>query len=125
MPVTWNFAVEEELVTAQAKGPTTYEQCISMLEEVSGDPRHDPRFKVLVDVRGIDYSPSVAEVRQLAEALVERRESFSKGMAVIVDPGPHYDLAELCSRLAKSQGFTLACFGTEPLARDWCSRNGD
>ena len=117
--------MEEELVTVRAQGPTTYEQCISMLEQVRGDPRHEPRFKVLVDARGIDYSPSVAEVRKLAGALGECRDGFAGRMAAVLDPGPHYDLAELCARFAKDQGFTLACFGAVQLALEWFSADPD
>jgi hypothetical protein len=123
VPFDWKFATEEELVTVRASGPTTFEQCIAVLDEIIGDPRHQKQFRVLVDAREVDYSPSIAELRQIATALAERHDSFSGRIALVLDPGPTFDLGELCSRLAQAEGFTLACFGAVQLALEWFESN--
>ena len=105
----------------RAEGPSSYEQIISALEALRTDPGYDSRFKILVDAREIDYSASMPEVRQMVAALGASKASFSRSLAVVIEPGPQFDLAELFARLAAGEGFTLSCFGAMQPALDWCS----
>ena len=97
----------------------------SALAALPEDALFQPRFRVLFDARGLEISPTIAEVRAMVKEVTDRQEQLRGRIAVVVEPGPLYDLAELGARLARDQGSEARCFGSPDAARDWLAeRNG-
>jgi len=64
MPFSYRISEEEGVAYVTASGSVDVRSSVETMGELSRDPIFDPDFKVVVDLREMQYRPSLGELRQ-------------------------------------------------------------
>lgn len=91
-------------------GPADYEDCDRLLRRLAAGLRDRSGPPVLIDARGIEYLPSTAETRTLAELMIARSDSIRAPIAIVTEPGAIYGMGRLFTIRASLAGVPVEAF---------------
>lgn len=109
----------ERLACVTALGPIDFEQSLAVGDELAADPEFEPGFKLLVDLRRMEFNPSTPEIESFARTLPRFKQVFSDRIAVATSGGVHFGLARMTCLMAEAGGFLMRAFSDYEAARAW------
>ena len=109
MPFTHNISEEEQIAFVKANGKIDLKSCIDAVRDVANAFNNRSHFGVLVDLRAMDYSPRIQELRSLAQILGERKSTFRGGVAIIMAEEKETIAFAACT-IARAWGFVMKPF---------------
>ena len=118
MPFRWTFSEEEELVYVVGQGPVDLASAVETLFLVAGNPRFLSHWRVLVDLREMEYEPQPKEAVEMARVLGVSK-SMLQGRVAVVVAAPVRPLAGLAASLASQNGAAVREFTDPAEARVW------
>ncbi|MBU0983360.1 MAG: hypothetical protein KKA42_05790 [candidate division Zixibacteria bacterium] len=118
MPFSHTISAPEKLARVRAEGPVNLDACIKAIEALASDPEFSKDFKIIVDLRKMDYDPSNTDVQGLASFLGARCSSFQERTAVVVPPRL-LGVARIVTVLAEVAGFRMKMFTDYDGAVGW------
>src|SRR5690349_9077558 len=98
MPLSYTIDRERNLADVRAVGKVTLEDAIRTTRAVAADISH-AECGCLVDVRGMEYFPSVSDLKELAFEFIRLRAAFRCGTSFIVSNDRHYALGRFLAAL--------------------------
>lgn len=118
MPLTYTIDHERNLADVRGVGKVTLDDTIRTVRAVATDVAHE-QCGCLVDVREMDYFPSVTELKEIAFEFIRLRAAFRSGTAFIVANERHYALGRFLAALVDTAGLRMAVFRSSAEAEFW------
>jgi hypothetical protein len=118
MDPTRNFA------DVKATGAVTLDEALRMIRVVAAELAHN-QCGSLVDVREMNYYPTVVELKEIAFEYIRLRNAFRCGIAFIVSNDKHYGLGRLLAALVDSAGLRIGVFRDSAEAEGWLKNLAD
>ena len=119
MPFTHRVSPGSPPTFVVAEGAIDLQACLDVADDLRSGPDCCPDPAVVVDLREMEYSPSMDDIRVLVAAFAKHKTSYNGRIGVLVALGPIYDLAELFCALARGRGLEMAAFLSSQAALDW------
>ena len=69
MPFRWTFSQTEELVQVVGDGSIDLSTAVQALYDVTGSQEFSPHWRVLIDLRLMEYEPEPADAVEIARVL--------------------------------------------------------
>jgi hypothetical protein len=108
--ITHYIDPDRGMVFVSCAGRLDFGVCARAIRALADDPGFSPRYKILADVREVDFHPDSAEAIDLARTIVDMREFFAGKIALVVAGRVQLFTAQLVSRLAMAGGITMMPF---------------
>lgn len=118
MALTYTIDLERNLADVRGSGDVTLSDAIRTIRDISGDVAHH-EVGCLVDVREMDFYPSVLELKEMAFEFIRLRAAFRCGTAFIVSNEKHYALGRFLAALVDTAGLRMAVFRDSGEAEFW------
>ena len=112
-------------VLVAVKGRASLTECIAMVEKLTSSAEFDPSYRVLGDVREIDFAPSVKEAQALSRLFQAKRERYANGLGVLVGSPLIYGLTRMINLFSGQQAELIAPFLDEAEAFAWLAAGAD
>ena len=119
MAFTCQIREQDRIAYVEADGHIDLAACRAIIAEVASEIRSVPELGVLVDIRGIDYSPTVEDLRELGATLGDMREMLVSRSVAIVSGESRLPLTWLACALAEASGLRMASFSDYKQAKSW------
>lgn len=124
MPLTYTMDPQRNFADVHGVGVVTLDEAIHTIRAVAGDLAHN-QCGCLVDVREMDYFPSVLELKDMAFEFIRLRAAFRCGTAFIVSNDKHYALCRFLASLVDTAGLRMAVFRDPEEAEFWLRTHTD
>ena len=119
MPIQHRIYPEHELTYVNCAGHVDMKLSQQAMKAVARDPLHSPRFRVLVEVDGMEFEPTHAEARELGRSLGGVRDSYQGRVAIVASGALLFGLMRMVAVFAEMNGFTMKVFGDVARAHAW------
>ncbi len=123
MAFTCRIGEQDKIIYVEADGPTDLAACHAIIAEVATEIRLMPDLGVLVDIRGIDYSPTVEDLGEIGATLGDMRETVMTRSVAIVSGESRLPLTRLACTLAEASGLRMASFSDYKRAKSWLAQH--
>jgi hypothetical protein len=118
MPLTFVIDHERNLADVGGSGKVTLEEAVRTIRTVAADVAHE-QVGCLVDVRQMDWFPTVTELKEIAFEFIRLRASFRNGTSFVVANERHYALGRFLAMLVDTAGIRMAVFKDPGEAEYW------
>ena len=118
MPLTYLIDHDLNLADVRGSGKVTLHDTIHVVRAVAADVAHH-QCGCLVDIREMDFFPTVAELKEIAFEFIRLRASFRSGTSFIVGNDRHYALGRFLAMLVDTAGIRMAVFKDPGAAEHW------
>jgi hypothetical protein len=119
MPYHLEFDPSHRQAVLRAEGDVDLAASLDAIAVLTIDPRLQPGYAILVDMRQADYTPSLADARKLTE-LRDQAESLRHHPIAFVTATPaHYSAASLVATMASLRGVAARAFREQGEALAW------
>lgn len=118
MPLSYSIDTQRNLADVRGTGVVTLADAIRTIRDISGDVAHH-QVGCLVDVRQMDFYPTVHELKEMAFEFIRLRAAFRCGTAFIVANDKHYALGRFLSALVDTAGLRMGVFRTTEEGEFW------
>ncbi len=122
-PFSVIISKKRRLAVVTAHRPIAVSAYKTAITKVTANPNYCSRYRLLVDLRKVEFRPSASEVRDLASFLGQNRRSFKNQVAVVVSDIFSYGLARMASIYAGLIGFNLMVFDDAAETTTWITQN--
>lgn len=119
MPTTCRIAKDEGIVYVDSEGRVDLESMIESVIEVTGSPDFSPHFRVLSDLREIEYQPAVSEAIDFGHFMGTLHALLRDRIAAVLSNPVHYRLSKIVCLLARARGIEMQSFRDMESARAW------
>jgi hypothetical protein len=119
MPITWSICEEKRLALVRYEGPINLAQVVDTMVEVAGSPEFERDYGVLVDLREMEYSPSVRELIEIASAVINMKSLMQGKIALVTATAFHHQMTQFNVRLVSVVGVRGKAFREMEEARKW------
>jgi hypothetical protein len=106
MPLTIALDEQATLLRVTANGTVDCDEALRGVRSSAG-LLAGLGWGALVDVQTMDYTPSVADLRQIALEFARLRAAFGGGVAFVVASDVHYRLGKLLAALTELRGIRM------------------
>jgi hypothetical protein len=124
MPLTYTLDPDRNFADVRGEGPVTLEETIHTVRDIAADLAHN-QCGCLVDVREMDFFPTVWELKEIAFEFIRLRAAFRCGTAFIVSNDRHYSLGRFLAALVDTAGLRMAVFRDPEEAELWLRTHTD
>jgi hypothetical protein len=124
VPLTWSLDPNRNFADVRGVGTVTLPEAIRAIRELAASFAHH-HCGCLVDVRDMDFYPTVAELKELAFEYIRLRAAFRCGTSFIVSNDRHYSLGRLLAALVDVAGLRMAVFRDPDEAEAWLRKQSD
>jgi hypothetical protein len=108
-----------DLVTVTCSGEAELLEGVDVMHKVVEDPRCQPKQRFLVDLAGLDCTPTAEQVRSFVASLPRRDSPGKRKVAVVVSNSFHFGMARMTAILAETRGVFFRVFLFHDEAREW------
>lgn len=122
MPLTYTIDVDRNLADVRGAGKVTLADSIHTIRAVAADVSHQ-QCGCLVDIREMDYFPSIAELKEMAFEFIRLRAAFRCGTSFVVSNDRHYALGRFLAALVDTAGIRMAVFKDMAEAEYWLNNH--
>jgi hypothetical protein len=122
MPFSYTLDHDRNLADVRGEGKVTLEDAIRTIRAVAADVAHE-QCGCLVDVRRMDYYPTIVELKEIAFEFIRLRAAFRCGTSFIVNNDRHYALGRFLAALVDTAGLRMAVFREPAEAEYWLSNH--
>ncbi len=119
MAITYEISPEQETAFVRVSGAVDMRSALAAMGELANDPNFDRNFKIVIDVREMDYRPSLGELRVMAWALGHERERYAEQVAVVLPERAGRVRPHIFARFARMAGMGFNLFRDMPSALRW------
>lgn len=95
----YSYTISKSERRARVTVEGTYDLAAAMraTQQLAEDPRFEPEFGILIDLRGMEYDaiPKFEELETGATVTETKRDAFRGPVAVVSIPGPFFDVVRL------------------------------
>ena len=99
----------KRLVMTAAIGRVDFEGCMESMLGITADKRYQADFDTIVDLRQIEFTPSLGELHQFSEA-VGGLGIYKGRMAIVVTSSPQFEAARQFSSFSETYGRDFQVF---------------
>lgn len=124
MPLRYTIDADRNFADVCGEGKVDLAETIHLIRAVAGDLAHH-QCGCLVDVRKMDFFPTVWELKEIAFEFVRLRTAFRCGTAFIVSNDKHYALGRFLAALVDTAGLRMAVFRDPDEAELWLRTHTD
>ena len=110
---------EKRSVLVVVRGRASLTDCAQMVEDLTSAPQYDPSFRVLGDVREIEFAPSASEAQALSRLFEAKRALYGNGLGVLVGSSLHYGLTRMINLFSAGGDELIVPFTEEAEALHW------
>jgi hypothetical protein len=112
LPATYSRTVMDDrrMIHIVGRGQADASSCIQAVREQASHPAHMPEYKILLDIRELDFHPDSMEAISLARTVVDLRKKFQGKIAVVVCDKVQMFAAQLVGRLVSAGGISMMPF---------------
>src|SRR5687768_7726681 len=118
MPLTYAIDSERNYADVRGTGVVTLEDTIHTIRTIAGDVAHH-QCGCLVDIREMDFFPTVRELKEIAFEFIRLRAAFRCGTAFVVSNDKHFALGRFLAALVDTAGLRMAVFRDPEQAEFW------
>jgi hypothetical protein len=118
VPLTYTIDRDRNLADVRGEGKVTLDDAIRAIRVIAVDCSHE-QCGCLVDIRQMDYFPSVSELKEIAFEFIRLRAAFRCGTSFIVTSEKHYQLGRFLAALVDTAGIRMAVFKDPAEAEFW------
>jgi hypothetical protein len=118
MPLKYAVDPERNLADVNGSGKVTLDDALRTIRAVAVDVGHE-QCGCLVDIRLMDFYPTIAELKEIAFEFIRLRASFRAGTAFLVSNDRHYSLGRFLAMLVDTAGIRMAVFKDPGQAEFW------
>lgn len=118
MPLSYTIDHDRDLADVRGRGKVTLDETIHTIRSIAGDIGHDG-LGCLVDVREMDFFPTIAQLKEIAFEFIRLRASFRSGTVFVVSNDKHYALGRFLAMLVDTAGIRMAVFKDAGMAEHW------
>lgn len=120
MPFMYTISQEDKIAYVTAHGSINMEAIKQIISDVAADPLFQPKYKVIVDLRKMEYSPSVSDIQLIASLVGEMKKSYQNKVAIVVSGKFHYGMAKMAAAYTEMSGVPMIdAFTDFEEARQW------
>lgn len=119
MPIVHTIAAQEEMAFVTSCSPVNLDTIRDSILGLANEPGFSPDFRILVDLRDMDYAPSNEDIQIIAENLGRMKDSYCNRIAVVVAGDLHFGLFRMASTYADLKGVDMKIFRDPEEARAW------
>lgn len=91
-------------------------QTVLKLASENSAPR---QYDILIDLRQRTGRPSLTDIAEVVNVMIEHRDSFRSKLAILTHPGPGFDDAKFMELYAGNRGFRVGAFKDFEEAINW------
>jgi hypothetical protein len=113
------FTFEEESVTIVLASSFEVEELTATMQAILAHPDFTRGRDVVMDARGSDVNPNLADIKSMLATLHAVSSEFSGCWAVVVSDALRFGLARMASSLGSSLGLKINAFHTPEEAKRW------
>jgi len=117
VPYRWSICQEEELAEIVADGVIDISSSIEALFAVTSDPEYAPHYRILIDMREMNFTPRLGDALEIASVL-RRARSVLRGRMALVTQEDLSRLAMIVASIARG-GVMIRTFEDYDAARLW------
>ena len=118
MPVSYTLDEHRNVADVQVSGAVTLDDAVKAIRSVAAELSQH-QCGSLVDAREMEYTPSIADLRDIAFEFVRLRAAFRCGIAFVVSNDKHYGLGRLLATMVDSSGLRIGVFLEHDDAEEW------
>src|SRR3954462_5711995 len=122
MPLTFSIDHDRNLADVRGWGKVTLEDTIHLVRTLAVDVASE-ECGCLVDIRGLDFFPTIAELKEIAFEFIRLRAAFRCGTSFIVGNDKHYALGRFLAMLVDTAGIRMAVFKDPGEAELWLNHH--
>lgn len=119
MPFNYTISPERGVAVVKATGPVDVRSSVEAMGRLAGDPSFRSDYRVVVDLREMEYQPSLGELRLIAWAMGHEKKSYPKRIAVVLSENQRLRRAKRYARFSQLAGFGLELFADMNEAMRW------
>jgi len=119
MPFDYTISPEKGVAMVRATGPVDVRSSVEAMGKLASDPSFSREYRVVVDLREMEYRPSLGELRLIAWAMGHEKKSYPNKVAVVLSETQRLERAKRFARFSKLAGFGLELFADMNEAMRW------
>lgn len=119
MPYQVRLSSEGPIIHMTATGPFDFEACLPVFTEVERVMETSPEAAILADVRDIEYTPSVADVKHFVARHAEMTRLWHNPFALVASRGVNFGMAMMMCTLVEVSGGRSQAFMDREEAESW------
>ncbi len=119
MPFDYTISPEKGTALVRASGPVDVRSSVEAMGRLASDPSFHPDYRVVVDLRDMEYRPSLGELRLIAWAMGHEKKSYPKRIAVVLSESQRMQRAKRYARFSQMAGLGLELFADMNEALRW------
>ena len=119
MPYHLEFDATLRRAILRAEGAVDLAASLDAIAALTIDPRLQPGYAILVDMRQADYTPSLADARKLTELRDQAAELRHHPIAFVTATSAHYSAASLVAAMASLRGVAARAFQRHEEGLSW------
>jgi hypothetical protein len=119
MPYDVRLSSDGPIIHLTADGPFDFEDNVPVFAELERTLDGSPEAAILVDVRGIEYTPSAADVKHFVARHVEMTRVWRNPFALVAARGVNFGMAMMMCTLIEVAGGRSQAFTSREEAESW------
>jgi hypothetical protein len=119
MPYDVRLSSDGPIIHLTATGPFDFEAALPVFTDVERALERSREAAILVDVRDIEYTPSVADVKHFVARHAELTRVWRNPHALVTSPGVNFGMAMMMCTLIEVTGGKSQAFTDREEAENW------
>jgi hypothetical protein len=119
MPYDVRLSSDGPIIHLTADGPFDFEASLPVFTDVEREMERTPEAAILVDVRDVEYTPSVADVKHFVARHVEMTRVWRNPFALVAARGVNFGMAMMMCTLIEVAGGRSQAFTSREEAESW------
>lgn len=119
MPFTFEIDAEHWEVRIIGSGRSDFRESARFIERGIHGHRYEPDYAIFIDLRALDYVPSIVEARRFAIMFRALHNVFGGPIAILVQTNRGFKMASLIAMLVRAIGYRMRAFQAPEDARGW------
>ena len=122
MAFTYSILPSDRIVFVIANGRVSYAESLKIGTELANDARFEPGFRVVVDMRRMEFEAQI-EFAEFAPELSRLRERFQGPIAVVTETSRLERMQRIASVMTQEYAFPMRAFENLRDAQAWLGRS--
>ncbi|HTR20195.1 MAG TPA: hypothetical protein VMH88_05005 [Gemmatimonadales bacterium] len=119
MSFVFEIDAERREVRIVGSGPSNFRETARFIERGIHGHHYEPDYAIFIDLRALEYVPSLAEARRFATMFRSLHNVYGGPMAVLVQTAVGFGMASLIAVLIRAIGYHMRAFQHPEEARAW------
>ncbi len=119
MPFTFEIDADHREVRIAGSGESDFRESARFIERGVYGHRYEPDYAILIDLRALEYVPTIAEARRFATMFRTLHNVFGGPIALLVQTERGFKMASLIAMLVRAIGYRMRAFQAPGDARHW------